>query len=130
MKPEYLYGKDGEQALLPLITTVGRRPLNINTVSREVMQFLGMNELEIETVLKQRSRDFGGFRFVPRAPSNFPGYGLNAVVTENFRVEVTARRHNSPIASHITGIINRQHDTEGPRLKTIYWRERAETIRA
>jgi general secretion pathway protein K len=128
MKPEYLYGGEGvARPLLPLITTFGKRGLNINTVSKEVMELLGLNEVEIETVLKQRNKDYGGFRFVPQ---QFSARGLNAIATQNFRIEVTAKMPNSPIVSKITGVVNRQSSPEGAKFRTIYWSERAETVRS
>jgi len=47
MKPEYFKAaKEGDEgkALLPLITTFGGNTLNINTVSQEVMQILGLTD--------------------------------------------------------------------------------------
>ena len=127
MKPEYLHGGEGAaRPLLPLITTFGRSGLNINTVSKEVMELLGLNEVEIETILKQRNKDYGGFRF---APQQFSARGLNAVAAQNFRIEVTAKTPNSPIASKVIGVVNRQPSPDGVKFKTIYWSERAETVR-
>jgi len=50
--------------------------------------------------------------------------------TQTFRIEVTARTKNSPIVSRITGIVSRERSVKGPELRTIYWRERVETVRA
>jgi len=127
MKPEYLFGSEEHRAMLPIITTVGRNVININTASRDVMEMLGLTDIEIEAVLKQRTKDFGGFRFIP---AQFANRGFNAVVTQNFRIEVIVKAPNSPIATHVTGIVSRLQDEGGPKLKTIYWRERAETVRA
>jgi hypothetical protein len=91
------------------------------------MELLGLNEVEIETVLKQRNKDYGGFRFVPQ---QFSTRGLNAIATQNFRIEVTAKMPNSPIVSKITGVVNRQSSPEGAKFRTIYWSERAETVRS
>ena len=127
LKPEYLYGTgEGGIAVLPLITTFGKNMVNINTVSKEVMEILGLNIVEIETILKQRNKDFGGFRFIPQ---QFSARGLNTVATQNFRIEVFARMSNSPIASRITGVLHRQPAAEGVKFRTIYWSERAETVR-
>jgi len=128
MKPEYLSAtEEGSRSVLPLITTFGTNSININTVSKEVMETLGLNEVEIETILKQRSKDFGGFRFIP---GDFTGRGLNAVATQNFRIEVVAKMHNSPIASRIIGVVSRQNSPQGMDFRTLYWSERAETIRS
>ena len=128
MTPAYLYGSgEGGMGVLPLITTFGRNLVNINTVSKEVMELLGLNIVEIETILKQRNKDFGGFRFIPQ---QFSVRGLNTVATQNFRIEVVAKMHDSPIATRITGVLYRQPSAGGVKLKTIYWRERAETVRS
>ncbi len=127
MTPEYLFGdRTGANGLLPLITTFGRNAININTVSLEIMQFLGLNDVEIETIMKQRNKVYGGFRFIPQ---QFSARGLNAMSTQTFRIEVTARAKNSPIGSRITGIVSREPSPKGNELRTIYWRERAETVR-
>jgi general secretion pathway protein K len=127
MKPQYLYGgEEGAGGLLPLITTYGRNTLNINTVSKEVMEILGLREDEIEMILKQRSKDFGGFRFLPQVSVS----GLNALFTQNFRIEVIAKMHNSPIASRIVGVVSKSASAEGMDFRTIYWSERAETVRS
>jgi type II secretory pathway component PulK len=127
MKPEYLYGEGTDSTgIYSLITTFGRNTININTVSAEVMQFLGLNEVEIETIKKQRNKAYGGFRFIPQ---EFSARGLNAMSTQTFRIEVTAREKNSPISSRVTGIVTREPRVKGYELKTIYWRERAETVR-
>ncbi|HYQ47511.1 MAG TPA: hypothetical protein VEP69_00470 [Thermodesulfovibrionales bacterium] len=127
MKAEYLYGTgEGGIAVMPLITTFGRNVININTASKEVLEVLGLNVVEIETILKQRDKNYGGFRFIPQ---QFSARGLNAVATQNFRIEVLAKMNNSPIASRVTGILYRQPSAEGVKLQTIYWSERAETVR-
>jgi hypothetical protein len=127
MKPEYLFGDGtGTTGLLSLITTFGKNAININTVSPEVMQFLGFNDVEIETIMKQRNKAYGGFRFIPQ---QFSVRGLNAMSTQTFRIEVTARTKNSPIGSRITGIVSREPSVKGNALRTIYWRERVETVR-
>ena len=57
--------RDEGKSLLPLITTFGSNTLNINTVSKEVMQILGLDDSEIEAIMKQRTKESGGFRFIP-----------------------------------------------------------------
>lgn len=127
MKPEYLFGDGtGTTGLLSMITTFGNNTVNINTASKEIMQLLGLNEVEIETILKQRNKAYGGFRFIPQ---QFSAKGLNTMATQFFRIEVTARTKNSPIGASVTGIVIREASTKGSTFKTIYWRERAETVR-
>jgi general secretion pathway protein K len=127
MKPEYLYGSEKVTALLPLITTFGSGFMNINTVSKEMMQAMGLDEGTIETIMKQRSGESKGFRSVPPA---FAGLGFNAVATSNLRIEVTATARNSTMASKIVAVINRQFGVNGYTLQTLYWRESAENIRS
>ncbi|NJD57154.1 MAG: general secretion pathway protein GspK [Nitrospirae bacterium] len=127
MKPEYLYGTgEGSIAVMPFITTFGKNMININTASKEIMEILGLNVVEIETIFKQRNKDYGGFRFIPQ---QFSARGLNAVATQNFRIEVFAKMHHSPIASRVTGILYRRPSAEGVKIQTIYWSERAEAVR-
>ncbi len=126
--PENLSGgSEGAKGILPLITTFGSNRLNINTVSKEVMEVLGLNPVEIETVLKQRSKDFGGFRFIPQ---QFALRGLNAMASQYFRIDVIARKRNSPIMSKITGVVQREPSPNGLNMRTLYWSERAETVRS
>ncbi len=125
--PEYLYGGGEFRAILPLITTFGAGSMNINTVSAGVMQFMGLNNFEVEAVLKQRTLDTGGFR---TAPQQFVERGLNAQTPANLRVEVRAKATNSSQTSKITAVVRRQPGGKGFRIQTIYWRERAEGIRS
>ena len=50
MKPEYFQERDEGKSLSSLITAFGGNTLNINTVSTEVMQILGLDESEIEMI--------------------------------------------------------------------------------
>jgi general secretion pathway protein K len=127
MKPEYF--KDGGEgkSLLTLITTFGGNTLNINTVPMEVMQLLGLNESEIEMIMKQRTKEAGGWKSIPALSSK----GLNATATQNFRIEVVARTKNSNLGMRIVAVLNRKPALElgGYKIQTLYWREDAENIR-
>lgn len=127
MNTEYLRGSETIKSLEPLITTFGTGRVNINTASREVLSLLGLNEIEIETVLKQRSKEAGGFRFIPQ---HFALYGLNAIASNNFRIEVTAKAEGGTLASRVTAVVRRKPSTKGYKLQTIYWRERVENTRS
>ncbi len=126
MLPEYFKDNGDGKALLNLITTFGSNSISINTVSREVMQILGFNDDEIEAVMKQRTRESGGFRFVP---PEFAARGTNAIATQFFRIEVLARQKNSNRAVKIVAVLNRKPDPSGYKVQTVYWREDAENIR-
>lgn len=127
MKPEYF--KDGGEgkSLLPLITTFGGNTLNINTVPKEVMQLLGLEDSEIEAIMKQRTKEAGGWRSIPSLSAK----GLNAMATQNFRIEVVARTKNSNLGMKIVAVLNRKPALEvgGYKIQTLYWREDAENIR-
>ncbi|MEW6214515.1 MAG: type II secretion system protein GspK, partial [Nitrospirota bacterium] len=124
MKPEYMTGSDKVKAIGPLITTFGRGTININTVSTEVMESLGLNKSDIETVLKQR--ESGGFSSVPQ---QFGTFGLNTTYSSYFRIEVVAHVNGGNRAVRIVSIINRTPTGKGFKIQTVYWRENAESYR-
>jgi general secretion pathway protein K len=127
VKPEYLYGSKDIKAVLPLITTFGSGNININTVSTEMMQAMGLDEGTIDAIMKQRSGESKGFRAVP---PEFAALGFRATVTNNLRIEVTARANNGGTASKIVAVINRQYGVHGYKLQNLYWSESAENIRS
>ena len=127
IKPEYIYGGGEGKSILPLITTFGRGNININTVSKEVMEFLGLSVFEIEAIMKQRNKEAGGFRFIPQ---QFALYGLNSISSNNLKIEVTATASNSKMSSRIVAVVKRQPVAKGYKVQTVYWRESAENIRS
>jgi general secretion pathway protein K len=126
MEPDYMAGSDKVKAISPLITTFGKGTININTVSKEVMELLGLNPLDIETILKQRNKESGGFRFIPTQLSNF---GLNTTSSSYFRIEVISHLKGSNRAMRIVAILHRMPAPKGFKTQTVYWRENAETYR-
>lgn len=127
MKPEYFSGVAGGSLFHSLITTFSRgNNININTVSKEVMKLLDVRPDEVEMIMKQRTKETGGFRFVPQ---EFARYGINITASNTFRVEVTARMQNSGRAMKITAVVSRKPVPEGFRLQAVYWRESAEDYR-
>lgn len=126
LKPEYFKDDVSGNSLTHLITTFGGNNININTVSTAVMQMLGFDGNEIEAVMKQRNRESGGFRFIPQ---QFSARGLNAIASQNIRVEVVARQKNSNLAVRIVAVLIRKPDAAGYKVQTVYWRENAENIR-
>ncbi len=126
MKPEYLYGSKDIKPLLPLLTTFGKGGMNINTVNQDMMTMLGLNNFEIEAVMKQRTAEAGGFTFVPE---EFARLGFGATSSGVLRIEVTARAHMKGPVSKVVAIINRQPAGGTYKIQTLYWRESAENIR-
>jgi general secretion pathway protein K len=127
VKPEYLRGSEDIKAILPLITTFGSGNLNINTVSKGMMQAMGLDEGVIDAIMKQRSGESKGFRAVP---PEFARLGFRATATNNLRIEVTATANNSNTTSKIVAVVNRQYGVDGYTLQTLYWRESAENSRS
>ncbi|MDH4231539.1 MAG: general secretion pathway protein GspK [Nitrospirota bacterium] len=125
MKPEY-FDRDRENSLLRLITTFGGNTLNINTVSKEVLQMLEFDDTEIEAIMKQRNKDSGGFRFIPQ---QFSAKGLNVIASQNVRVEVLAKPKNAKLAGKIVAVLTKRPSAAGYKIHTVYWREHAENIR-
>jgi len=126
MQPEYFKDNGDGKSLLNLMTTFGGKIININTVSKEVMQILGFNDDEIEAVLKQRTKESGGFRFIP---PEFRAKGITAIASHIFRIEVLARQKDSNRVVKIVAVLNRTPDVSGFKVQTVYWREDAENIR-
>jgi general secretion pathway protein K len=127
MKPEYFKDLGEGKSILSLITTFGGNTININTVSKEVMQILGLDDSEIEAIMKQRTIESGGFKFIPQ---QFSAKGLNAIATQNFRVEVLAKTKNSNLGTKIVAVLSRTPDVAGFKILTLYWREDAENFRS
>jgi len=126
IKPEYLYGGKEIKPLLPLITTFGTGALNINTVSGDFMNFMGLNNYEIEAIMKQRNPEAGGFSVIPQ---QFAARGFNSMASRNLRIEVSGRSGNSTLLSKIVAVVNRQPAGKGFKVRTLYWREYAENSR-
>lgn len=129
MRPEYMTGSDEIKALGPLITTFGKRgdiigAININTVSKEVMELLGLTPPTIETVLKQR--ESGGFRTIPLTLRIMQLTNTNS---SYFRIEVVAHVHGSNRASRIISVVKRTPLDIGLKIRTVYWKENAESYR-
>lgn len=123
MAPEYLFGDEEYVSFLPHVTTFGTGVMNINTVSREVMELLGLSPAEIEAIVKQRSEKTGGFRIIPQ---EFSRYGLRAIVSRTLRIEIVAAPPGSSRATKIEAVVHRSPSTGGYKVQTVYWRESVE----
>ena len=55
-KPEYLYGSNDIRPMYDLITTSGDGSININTVSRDVLEMMGTGSDVIDAIFKQRTK--------------------------------------------------------------------------
>lgn len=125
VRPDHMSGPGGGRSLADLVTTFGTGSININTVTKETMELIGLDQFEIEAIMKQRNGEAGGFRFVP---PEFGAKGLNSISSSNLRIEVTARTSPNTPAAKITAVVSRQFGEHGYKIQTLYWRERAENI--
>lgn len=120
-KMEYLYG-GGETAPIADLLTVYGKGLNINTVSRDVLEALGANELDIDQLMSDRSAQ-KGLRFVPGI---FTELGVVLTASTHFRIEVSARAVGSHQVVKIFSVVERVDGADGGKLRNIYWRENFE----
>jgi general secretion pathway protein K len=119
-EPEFLWGDDDTAPLHQFITTWGNG-VNINTAPEEVLEVLGFTRLDIDAIMRHRSN---------RGPYTTLLPGLSETVTmasSNFRIEVLAGLQEKPQAVRITSVVKRSVGTEGPELKTLYWKEEVES---
>ncbi|MEK7332826.1 MAG: hypothetical protein AAB017_05560 [Nitrospirota bacterium] len=124
-KPGYLYGSKDIRPIYDLITTSGDGSININTVSREVLEMTGTGSDVIDAIFKQRTKEIGGARQIPAnlAP------GLYRTVSYDFRIEITAAMKGNRQAVKITSIVRRVPALKGFDMQTVYWREKIENRR-
>lgn len=124
-KPEYLYGSKDIRSMYDLITTSGDGSININTVSKEVLDMMGTGSDAIDAIFKQRTKEIGGARQIPvnLAP------GLYRTASYDFRIEITAAMKGNRQAVKITSIVRRVPALKGFDLQTVYWREKIEDRR-
>ncbi|MDA8169761.1 MAG: type II secretion system protein GspK [Nitrospiraceae bacterium] len=120
IKGDYLYRKNSGVPLISLLTTYGTG-INVNTVSKGVLEMLGVNPLDIERLMIER-RDFGGLRAIPPAVA-LAGASLTSSL--HFRVEISARpAGQKEDAVKLTSIVQRLPNAgKGFRIKTLYWKE-------
>ena len=124
-KPEYLYGSKDIRPMYDLITTSGDGSININTVSKEVLDMMGTGSDAIDAIFKQRTKEIGGARQIPAnlAP------GLYRTASYDFRIEITAAMKGNRQAVKIKSIVRRVPALKGFDMQTVYWREKIEDRR-
>jgi general secretion pathway protein K len=118
--PEILYGSDDNDPLIDYITTWGTG-LNINTISPGMMESIGMNPFEVDSILAARRNG----TVTRTAPEDMRRLG-GAVSSTTFRIVASARYENSPNAVKVTAIVSRVFGTNGPEISTLYWKEELE----
>lgn len=123
--PEYLYesAKEtfGTEKIVPmyeLITTWGDG-ININTASANVLRLLGLDAVEVDSILSQRKTQ--GIQTIPEKLK-----GIGKTKSHHFRITAEARLNDSPLAVRITSVVKRATLPEELPLKTIYWKEELE----
>ena len=123
--PEYLYettketsGTEDQAPINELITTWGDG-INVNTASANVLRLLGLDAVEVDSILSQR-KDQG----IKTLPQKLQGIGTTK--SKHLRITVEARLSDSPLAVRITSVVKRATLPEEPPLRTIYWKEELE----
>ncbi len=111
--------EDGK-SLLTVFTTFGTGNININTASVQVLKLLGLNEIDIENIMQQRTETIGGFRAIP---AQYVSKGLNRTWSAYFSIEVEGRKRGSNISYNIRSVIKRIKAPKGFKIETLYWRE-------
>lgn len=115
--PGFFYGSDSASALGPLLTTWGKS-ININTVSPELLDALGVDPLQVDSILSMRGADTA-MRSIPIRLA-----GLQITTSSaNFLIQVTAGLADGPTAVRITSVVRRAFGPGGPELTTMYWKE-------
>ncbi len=103
-----------------VFTTFGTGIINVNTASERVLKLLGLNEIDIESIMRQRSETVGGYR-VP--PAQYASMGLRKTWSSYIKIEIEGRKSNSNIAYNIISIVKRNRVKTGFKIETIYWSE-------
>ncbi len=113
-KKDYFYGSDERKGIKDLITTFGSGKLNINTVPKEVMEVLGLTNIDIETIISQRN-GLKGYKVIPPHLTGL----FQAISSNTFRIDISS---DVPY-KRIIAIIQRIPAKKGYTFKTLYWKE-------
>lgn len=112
-------GEDGG-SVRSVFTTFGTGNININTASAQVLKLLGLNEIDIENIMQQRTETIGGYRAIP---GQYASKGLKKTWSAYFTVEVQGRKMGSNISYNIRSVVKRVKAPKGFKIETLYWRE-------
>lgn len=113
------------KSMLPMLTTLARG-LNVNTAPEELFKLLGFSSVDIDTIMRSRTKEAGGLKTIPPGAAS-AGFALTS--SSIFRIHVKAVTAGGGGVS-ITSIVRRTAGPKGPLLETIYWREGIEGSRA
>lgn len=119
--PELVFGTGGNNESIHALTTTWAHTININTASERVLQMLGLDPFQIDNIMNVRTQN-NGLRAVSSA---FKGKGTT--FSSYFRIQATARIHESPTHVKITSIIHRKLVNGRYQLRTLYWKEDIES---
>jgi general secretion pathway protein K len=117
---ELLNGSDTGKALSPFITVYGNNAMNVNTVGEEVMDILGVGQIDKENIVRYRNTESGG---LSQVPPNLFLFGLNTAASTYLRIEISAGAKGSKIQYAITAIVRRLPAQNGFRVETVSWRQ-------
>lgn len=113
-KEEYLYGSEENKGIKDFITTFSSGKLNINTVSKELMEILGFGRIDSETIISQRN-SLRGYRAIPPHLTSL----FRATSSNIFRIEITSKDSGEKMVA----ILQRIPAEKGYIIKTLYWNE-------
>ncbi len=119
---EDFFRKAGEEAgmVRSVFTTFGTGNININTASPQVLKLLGLNEIDVENIMQQRTETIGGYRAIP---AQYTNKGLKKTWSAYFTIEIEGRKRGSNISYNIRSVVKRVKAPKGFRIETLYWRE-------
>lgn len=113
-RKDYLYGSEERKGIKDFITTFSSGRLNINTVSKELMEILGLGSVSSETIISQRN-SLRGYRAIPPHLT-----GLFRATSSNiFRIEIISKDSGEKTSA----IVQRIPAKSGYLIKTLYWNE-------
>ncbi|MCX7793775.1 MAG: general secretion pathway protein GspK [Thermodesulfovibrionales bacterium] len=114
-KKDYFYGSEENRGIKDFITTFSGGRLNINTVSRELMEVLGLGRIDSDTIIFQRN-SLRGYRSIPPHLTAL----FRATSSNVFRIEITQKDSGEKIVA----VIQRIPAKSGYMIKTLYWNEK------
>ncbi|RMG72571.1 MAG: hypothetical protein D6710_04600 [Nitrospirae bacterium] len=117
---DFLKRADDGNTVLPAFTTFGTGNININTASAQVLRLLGLNEIDIETIMRQRTETIGGYRAIP---AQYTSKGLKKTWSAYFTIEIEGRKRGSNISYNIRSVVKRVKSPKGFKIETLYWSE-------
>lgn len=94
------------------------RGINVNTVSEDTMEILGVSPLEMDSVLAQRAE--GPVMLIP---ASFGSAGIGTTISECFKIRSSVTPAGTDYTRTIEALIKRIPKGSVYEIKVIYWRD-------